>query len=480
MRNSAAAQKGTKEVHRYEGGKLVPFQHEPVREYPLKLIVNDRELATLITSPHDLRFLVAGFLRLQGFVDRVEDFHMLSVCDDYGVANVRLRGELPSALKPVLTSGCGSGIVFNLEESVAVQSVARGGVEVAPADLFELMEQLARLAGAYRASGGIHSAAVADRRAIVLYSEDIGRHNTLDRIAGEALLKGIDLSGKILLTSGRISTEMVAKAARLGIALIASRTSPTDLAVQLADDAGITLVGYLRGGKFNVYTHPQRLTLAAPKDVLPHVTGVILAGGKSSRMQSNKALLPLKGERFIERLYRQLSEVCAEVIVVTNTPETYQFLPCRKVPDLFPGAGSLAGIHAGVTQARTPYILAVACDMPYLNLELVRHLAGRAPGHEVVLPRTPHGYEPLHAIYARSCGERMEQALASGRGKIIDSFDWSRVLVVEPDEVGALDPDFRSFRNVNTPEEYHSLRREGPEEGAGSVEAESVSARRAS
>ena len=108
-----------------------------------------------------------------------------------------------------------------------------------PADLYSLMDQLARFAGEYRKSGGIHSAAVGEGRTILLYSEDVGRHNTLDRIAGEALFNGINLEGKVLLTSGRVSTEMVTKAAMLGISLIASRTSPTDLAVQLAEKAGI-------------------------------------------------------------------------------------------------------------------------------------------------------------------------------------------------------------------------------------------------
>lgn len=119
------------------------------------------------------------------------------------------------------------------------------------------MEELARKAENYRSHGGIHSAAVGDEDGMILYAEDIGRHNTLDRIAGEALFKGISLSGKALVTSGRVSTEMVAKAVQLGISLIASRTSPTDMAVRICEEAGITLIGYLRSGKFNVYCHPE-------------------------------------------------------------------------------------------------------------------------------------------------------------------------------------------------------------------------------
>ena len=250
----------------YHNGRLTPVEGEVVREVPLVLQVNGRELATLIASPHDLRFLVAGFLRLQGFADSVDDFLALSVCDDYGMASVQLCRELPERLRPVLTSGCGTGITFTLDtgESVA----GRGGAVAAvnPAALFRLMEELARRAESYKSHGGIHSAAVGDSDgALILYAEDIGRHNTLDRIAGEALLKGIDLSGMLLVTSGRVSAEMAVKAARLGIAHIASRTSPTDVAIRICAEAGITLVGYLRGGRFIVYAHHERLAIAPPE-----------------------------------------------------------------------------------------------------------------------------------------------------------------------------------------------------------------------
>jgi FdhD protein len=108
---------------------------------------------------------------------------------------------------------------------------------------------------------------VGDGERLLLYSEDLGRHNTLDRIAGEALFKNLDLHGRLLLTSGRVSTEMVAKAMRLGIALIASRTSPTDMVIKMAEQAGITLVGYVRGDAFEVYSHAQALAMAAQPEI---------------------------------------------------------------------------------------------------------------------------------------------------------------------------------------------------------------------
>lgn len=252
-----------KRISVYKNGVLEPAETPLPREFPLKLTVNGREIATLIASPHDLRFLVAGFLRLQGFVENLDDFLMLSVCQDFGIANVQVRKELPERLQPVLTSGCGRGVTFSLPtaDGAGVKTHGTASLKMSPENLFAVMDELARRAESYRRHGGIHSAAIADRGRLLLYAEDIGRHNTIDRLAGEALLREIDLAGKVIATSGRVSSEMAAKAALLGVSLIVSRTSPTDMAVSICRSAGITLVGYLRGGRFTVYAHPERLAM---------------------------------------------------------------------------------------------------------------------------------------------------------------------------------------------------------------------------
>lgn len=247
-------------IHAYHQGILTPEEGEVVQEFPLKLIVNGRELATLAASPHDLRFLVAGFLWLQGFVRSMDDFALFSVCADAGIANVRISGEIPERLTPVLTSGCGGGITFSLPASQNARAAAARR-PIPPAAVFALLKELAGRTDRYRTHGGIHSAAVGDGAKLLLYAEDLGRHNTIDRLAGEALFRGIDLAGTLLATSGRVSSEMLAKAALLGVALVASRTSPTDQAVRLAEESGITLVGYVRGERFLVYAHPEGLDL---------------------------------------------------------------------------------------------------------------------------------------------------------------------------------------------------------------------------
>lgn len=245
-------------IVRVEQGQSEPAERQVVAEYPLRLRINGRDLATLVCSPHQLNFLLAGFCRLQGFIDSLDDIRSMGVCREYGLAELLLRSELPERLQPTLTSGCGTGIAYNLPQNLL--DFSRGRQRSYRSEwLFGLMQELHGQAEQYRSHGGIHSAAIGDAAGLLLYAEDIGRHNTLDRLAGEALFKNIELHDRMLVTSGRISTEMVAKAARLGIGLMASRTSPTDKAIDLCEQAGITLVGYLRGKSMEIYSHPQQL-----------------------------------------------------------------------------------------------------------------------------------------------------------------------------------------------------------------------------
>lgn len=443
------------------GDVLEPAVSSVVSEFPLQLIVNGREIATLIGSPHDLRFLVAGFLRLQGFVSSLQDFEMFSVCEEFGTANVRIKGELPERLKPVLTSGCGTGITFTLPDVIrAAPTGVPSHSRRTPDQIFSLMNELSRKADHYRSHGGIHSAAIGRGGALELYAEDLGRHNTFDRIAGEALFKGIDMSGAELVTSGRVSTEMVAKASLMGISVIASRTSPTDMAIKLCDQAGICLVGYVRGGSFTVYSHPEMIEEYAQQPKIEGVTGVILAGGASSRMGRNKALLEVAGCPIITRIYRTLASLFHEVIVVTNSPHEYTFLPCRKVPDVYPDCGSIAGLHSALVHSGTAHSFVTACDMPFIDQSVIRHLCMlQHEGYDAVIPFSVGGQEPLHAVYSSSCTDVFESAIQNGERKILDILRRVNVREVAYDEVQSVaGPEIASFVNVNTPEEYEEIR----------------------
>lgn len=198
---------------------------------------------------------------------------------------------------------------------------------------------------------------------------------------------------------------------------------------------------------------------------LTGVTGVILAGGRSSRMGSNKALLPYRGGLFIEAIHRRMSALFPEVLLVTNTPEQYDFLPCRKAGDLFPDMGALAGLHSGLYHSRTEHVFAVACDMPYLDDRLIRYLVGRRHRGDVVIPEGEVGLEPLHAVYARECLPHMEASLRANRRRIISFFDRVQIVAIEKNICNAFDPSFRCFSNINTPDDYYILR--GAEQSPG-------------
>lgn len=201
---------------------------------------------------------------------------------------------------------------------------------------------------------------------------------------------------------------------------------------------------------------PSRQTV--DRQLISDVSGVILAGGESSRMGSNKALLPYRGGRFIEAIHRQLADIFSEVLLVTNSPQQYDFLPCRKVPDLFTGMGVLAGIHSGLYHSSSPAIFAVACDMPYLVDGLVRHLAAHVDAGGVLIPESPSGLEPLHAVYGKGCLAAIEATLLSGQRRIVSFFDRTNVSRMNLEQIALFDPAFVSFVNINTPVDYYALR----------------------
>lgn len=191
---------------------------------------------------------------------------------------------------------------------------------------------------------------------------------------------------------------------------------------------------------------------------LAGITGVILAGGHSSRMGSNKALLPYKGGLFIEAIHRQLSALFPEVLLITNTPEQYDFLPCKKFGDIYRDMGALAGLHSGLHHSSTEHVFAVACDMPWLNDTLIRHLASRRHKGDLVIPEGEMGLEPLHAIYSKECLTHMEASLQSNRRRIISFFENVRPEIVPRAQVNSLDPGYLSFSNINTQDDYFALR----------------------
>jgi FdhD protein len=243
----------------YRDGRLTLLERTPPPERAITLIVDGEELATVACSPTRVMALALGFLRVEDLIQSADDVLLMEVCDDETVVKVRLAPtarRVPHERKRILTSGCGRGVTFSLD----VVPVA-AGMNVRPEQLMEWMETLLESATGYREHGGTHAGGLFGPAGMELMVEDIGRHNTIDRIAGEALLADITTSGKAILTSGRISSEMLVKCSRLGVGTAASRTSPTELAVSLAQEAGIAVCGYVRRGQLQIFHDAGRIAL---------------------------------------------------------------------------------------------------------------------------------------------------------------------------------------------------------------------------
>ena len=189
------------------------------------------------------------------------------------------------------------------------------------------------------------------------------------------------------------------------------------------------------------------------------VTGVVQAGGQSTRMGGRpKALLELGGRRIIERVLDAMTAVVDDVLIVTNTPDLYGFLGLPMVPDAYPGHGSLGGIYTGLAAAGGDAAFTVACDMPFLHPEVIRLVVARAGEADVVIPRVGGQLETLHAVYGKSCLPAIEARLRAGRLKIVGFFDEVRVLEIDEALVARHRAPEIAFMNVNTPDELERAR----------------------
>lgn len=194
-------------------------------------------------------------------------------------------------------------------------------------------------------------------------------------------------------------------------------------------------------------------------DKIEGVTGVVLAGGLSRRMGCNKAFLDVDGITMINRVYRTLAGLFHEVLIVTNSPDEYDFLPYRKVPDIYPGHGSIAGLHSALVHSNSASTFVTACDMPFLDPVIIRYLCEcKNNDYDAVIPVSEGGQEPLHAVYSSASKDVFENAILRGERKIKDVLNVASVRLVPWHELQGVDGKTGSFFNVNTPEEYKGSR----------------------
>ena len=243
-----------------EGGQVRAVEGGVIDEQLLSIYVNGESLATMMCSPVQLEALTAGFLYNEALIESADEIALLQLNKTNAVADVILtRDHVQLPRRMILTTGCGGGVTG--QELSKSFPALESALQTEPAIILRLMRQLQGAARLYNAVRGVHTAVLGDEKGLLVCAEDVGRHNAVDKVAGKALLDGITTRDRILLTSGRISSEMLGKARRMGIPVVASRTAPTSVTVEMADAWGICVVGYARRGGMRVYTHGWRLGL---------------------------------------------------------------------------------------------------------------------------------------------------------------------------------------------------------------------------
>ena len=231
-------------------------------EFPLTIILDNQELVTLLCTPKDLKHLAIGFLSSEGLIGNKEEIGKIILDNRRGVVRVETKGDKRAAsellFKRFITSGCGRGAAFYSADTINREKV-ESQMKISAAEVLALAKEFQLRSQIYRATHGVHSAALCDTKNILIFAEDIGRHNAIDKIFGQCILEDIPIDDRIVITSGRMSSEIVLKVARRNIPIVISKSAPTDLAVDLAARLGVTLIGFVRGRKMNVYTDGWRV-----------------------------------------------------------------------------------------------------------------------------------------------------------------------------------------------------------------------------
>lgn len=269
----------------FDGDTATAVRRPVIAETPWALFINGHEWLTFMCSPVGLHHLALGFMLSEGLIAGLDDVWKLKVhldddrvymlfpeaglngelrmqgCEEaVGSIDVRLKGAPPARKeRRILTSGCGGGVTF--DDLSGDRPPLQSDLQVTPAQISALMRALNEAAGLYRTSRGVHTSALACGEELLLVAEDVGRHNTLDKLRGAALLQGIATRDRILVSSGRISSEMITKARKMEAPVVVSRTSPTVMSIRLAQAWNITLIGYVRGGRMRIYHGAGRVLL---------------------------------------------------------------------------------------------------------------------------------------------------------------------------------------------------------------------------
>lgn len=253
-----------REVVTYNQGRVLVSDEPVVREIPLTIMVNEIEYATLNCSPADYEELAAGYLLSEGVINQPSDILAMSSKEEEGLFQVHTCTAVPNKEERYRRNmdGCGrqrKTALYFIKDASRLEPI-KSTVRFSIPHLLHLVGLMDESSNTFRLTGGVHGVALGDSNGLLVMYEDIGRHNAVDKVLGYALLNRIPVDDKCLVLSGRVASEILIKAAHSGIPLVLSRSAPMQLALELADELNMTVVGFARGQRLNIYTHPERIT----------------------------------------------------------------------------------------------------------------------------------------------------------------------------------------------------------------------------
>lgn len=254
--------------YRFRPGKWEAVEARVIVETPVALNVNGEAWLSFSCTPTLLNELAAGFLYNERVIETRADIAAIDLCAQGDSLDVWLHRTVTKPAAWQRTSGCSGGVTAAAPEKTPLPLPA-GQVDFLPDLVLELVDQFNAVQHLYRRARGVHSSALANQSGLLAVAEDIGRHNTLDKLAGILLFDPPAQPASFLLTTGRVSSEMLQKAARMRCPTVISRTAPNSLSIRQAEELGITLIGYARRAEFNVYAHPERLAHSLPAPAVP-------------------------------------------------------------------------------------------------------------------------------------------------------------------------------------------------------------------
>lgn len=246
-------------------GQVGEVEDTVAAEHSVTIFLNSQQVVTLLCSPEKLDYLAIGFLWNEGYISTRADILKTEVktgerSSKVFITTIPQKGVryTDNSLITIASSG-GKYIPSGTSFEGIGHKIIESKIKIKPSEITALMEQFHKHSDVFTATGGVHSVALCDNNNILVFSDDIGRHNAMDKVFGECLMRDFNTNDSIVITSGRVSSEIMNKVARRNVPVLLSVSAPTDIAIELADSLGITLVGFIRGNKMNVYTHYWRI-----------------------------------------------------------------------------------------------------------------------------------------------------------------------------------------------------------------------------